>query len=129
MRILIADDHEILRRAVRSLLSSHQTLHVCGEAVDGCDAIRKAQELKPDTIVMDLTMPNLNGLEATREIRKILPQTKILILTQHDIPEMMTQALSAGASGYVVKSTMGNDLVVALQKLHPGEVSSGNTAV
>lgn len=120
MRILVVDDHEVVRRGVRSLLETQQGLEVCGEAVDGRDAITKATELKPDAIVMDVSMPNLNGLEATREIRRILPGVKILILTQHDIREMMRQALNAGASGYVVKNSLTKDLVSSLRNILGG---------
>jgi PAS domain S-box-containing protein len=120
MRILIVDDHEVVRRGVRSLLEPQDGFEVCGEAVDGRDAILKATELKPDAIVMDVSMPNLNGLEATREIRRILPDVKILILTQHDIREMMRQALNAGASGYVVKASLTKDLVSALRNILGG---------
>lgn len=120
MRILIVDDHEVVRRGVRSLLESQSGFELCGEAVDGRDAIQKAAELKPDAIVMDISMPNLNGLEATREIRRILPTVKILILTQHDIREMMKQALNAGASGYVVKNSLTKDLVSTLRNILGG---------
>lgn len=120
MRILIVDDHEVVRRGVRSLLEPQNGFEVCGEAVDGRDAIVKATELKPDAIVMDVSMPNLNGLEATREIRRILPGVKILILTQHDIREMMKQALNAGASGYVVKASLTKDLVSTLRNILGG---------
>ena len=77
MRVLIVDDHEIVRRGVRSLLLSQANCDVCGEAVDGQDAVEKARELKPDVIVMDVSMPNLNGLDATRQVRRILPQTEV----------------------------------------------------
>lgn len=120
MRILIVDDHEVVRRGVRSLLEAQNEFEVCAEAVDGRDAITKAAELKPDAIVMDVSMPNLNGLEATREIRRILPDVKILILTQHDIREMMRQALNAGASGYVVKTSLTKDLVSTLRSILGG---------
>ena len=120
MRILIVDDHEVVRRGVRSLLSAKKGVEVCGEAVDGRDAIAKAQELKPDVITMDISMPNLNGLEATREIRRILPGVQILILSQHDVPEMMKQALNAGANGYVVKTALSTELVAALDKVWEG---------
>jgi PAS domain S-box-containing protein len=116
LRILIVDDHEIVRRGVRSLLTAQPNLQVCGEAVDGRDAVQKAQDLQPDAIVMDINMPNLNGLEASREIRRFLPRTKIVVLSQHNLPEMIKQAFSAGANGYVVKSAISTELVAALEK-------------
>ncbi len=117
MRVLIVDDHEIVRRGVRSLLLSQADCDVCGEAVDGQDAVEKARELKPDVIVMDVSMPNLNGLDATRQVRRILPQTEVLILSQHDSAEMVRQAFHAGARGYVVKSSISRQLVAALEKV------------
>jgi PAS domain S-box-containing protein len=117
VRVLIVDDHEIVRRGVRSLLLSQANCDVCGEAVDGQDAVEKARELKPDVIVMDVSMPNLNGLDATRQVRRILPQTEVLILSQHDSAEMVRQAFHAGARGYVVKSSISRQLVAALEKV------------
>ena len=122
MRILVVDDHEIVRRGVRSLLSAEPNFHVCGEAMDGRDAIEQAQLLKPDAIVMDISMPNLNGLEAARELRRILPHTKILILSQHNLPQMIKQALDSGANGYVVKSAISTELVSALNRLELGDI-------
>jgi PAS domain S-box-containing protein len=123
IRILIVDDHEVVRRGVCSLLSLDEGIEVCGEAVDGLDAVVKAQELRPDIITMDISMPNMNGLEAAREIRRIMPDVQILILTQHDVPEMMQQALNAGANGYVVKSALSTALVAALEKVRSGQPS------
>ena len=115
MRVLVVDDHEVVRRGVRSLIQSHSNYDVCGEAVDGQDAVEKAQELNPDVIVMDVSMPRLNGLEATHLIRAALPDSEILILSQHDSPEMVRQAFKAGARGYVVKSSIARDLLAALE--------------
>ena len=117
IRVLIVDDHEIVRRGLRSLLSSSSDFEVCGDAVDGHDAIAKAKHLHPDVIVMDVSMPSLNGLDATRLIRQALPQTEVLILSQHESPEMMRQAVNAGANGYVLKSSMSADLPGALERL------------
>lgn len=123
MRILIVDDHEVVRRGVLSLLSAEPGFEVCGEAVDGLDAIDKAQLLKPEVVVMDISMPNLNGLDASREIRRILPQTKILILSQHHLQEMIRQAFAAGANGYVVKTAVSTELVAAVKTLqHDGDI-------
>jgi len=111
------DDHEIVRVGVRSLLSATPTFDICGDAVDGRDAFEKAKRLRPDVIVMDVSMPNLNGLDATRLIREALPQTEVLILSQHESSEMMRQALGAGALGYVLKSSMSNNLPVAVERV------------
>ena len=121
MRILVADDHEVIRRGVRALLASGKDCEICGEAVDGQDAVEKARQLRPDLIIMDVSMPNLNGLEATRAIRRTLPSTEILILTQHDSQEMMRQALNAGARGFVVKSSVAHDLLNAVEAAKRGE--------
>ncbi|MGA2356029.1 MAG: response regulator transcription factor [Terriglobales bacterium] len=111
MRILIVDDHEVVRRGVRGLLEKEDRFEICGEAVDGSDAIAKARELRPDSIVMDVSMPNMNGLDATREISRLAPEIRIVILSQHDSHEIVRQALNAGASAYVVKSAISTDLV------------------
>jgi PAS domain S-box-containing protein len=111
------DDHEVVRFGVRSLLSETQKFEVCGDAVDGQDAVTKAKELKPDVVVMDVSMPNLNGLEATRLIRDALPQTEVLILSQHEAPEMIRQAYSAGARGYLVKSALSASLQAAVDRV------------
>jgi PAS domain S-box-containing protein len=114
MRVLVVDDHEFVRRGVRSLLLSQSDYEVCGEAVDGQDALEKARELKPDVIVMDVSMPKLNGLEATRLIRSMLPDSEVLILSQHESSQMLKEAVKAGARGYVVKSSISKDLLTAL---------------
>lgn len=127
MRVLIVDDHELIRRGIRSLLSTEPMWVICGEAVDGRDAVTKAKELQPDVIVMDISMPKLNGLEATREIRVALPQTEVLIVSQHENREMVREAILAGAKGYVVKSCVSRDLLQALGKvsLHQSSFDSG----
>lgn len=117
MRLLIVDDHEVVRRGVRSLLVDEPNYEVCGEAVDGQDAVYKARELKPDLIIMDVSMPKLNGLEATRLIRSILPEYEVLILTQHEPGEMARQAFKVGARGYVLKGSISRDLAAALEKI------------
>ena len=121
MRILVADDHEVIRRGIRALLSAGRDCEICGEAVDGQDAVEKAHKLHPDLIIMDVSMPNLNGLEATRMIRRSLPETHILILTQHDSQEIMRQAFNAGARGFVVKSSVAHDLLNAVEAAKRGE--------
>ncbi|MGH9739571.1 MAG: PAS domain S-box protein [Candidatus Acidiferrales bacterium] len=129
MRILIVDDHELVRSGVRSVLAGRRDFNVCGEAVDGQDAVEKARLLNPDVIVMDVSMPKLNGLDATREIQRILPQTAVLVLSQHDSPEMMRQALNAGARGYVVKSAIAANLVTGIEKVRGGELFFDASAV
>src|ERR1700756_832210 len=116
MRLLIVDDHEVVQRGIRSLLADYNRWEVCGEAVDGQDAVDKARQLKPDLIVMDVSMPRLNGLEATRQVRSILRDCEVLVLSQHESREMARQALKAGARGYVVKSSISRDLISAVAK-------------
>lgn len=114
MKILIVDDHEVVRRGVSSLLRKEQSYEICGEAADGQDAIQQARELCPEVIVMDISMPNLNGLEATRTIRQLLPLSEVLIMSQHDSPQVVQQAFHAGARGYVVKSSLARELLKAV---------------
>jgi PAS domain S-box-containing protein len=121
MRILVVDDHELVRHGIRSLLAAEPTLSVCGEAADGREAIDKATSLRPDVVVMDISMPKMNGLEATREIKRILPQTEIVIVSQHDAGEMVRMAIDAGAHGYVVKSAVSTDLLAAIAKVSQHE--------
>jgi PAS domain S-box-containing protein len=121
VRVLIVDDHEVVRRGVRALLETRPDTQVIGEAGDGLDGVLQAKTLKPDVVVMDVSMPKMNGLEATREIRRLLPNTKVLILSQHEIGEMVRQALIAGAHGYVVKSAISNQLLAALDSIQRNE--------
>jgi PAS domain S-box-containing protein len=121
MRILVVDDHEVVRRGICSVLATESSLTLCGEAVDGKDAVEKARVLRPDIIVMDVTMPQMNGLDATREIKRLLPDTEIVIVSQHEAPEMVRQAFNAGARAYVVKSTVAKELLAAIAKVNKGE--------
>ena len=114
-KILIVDDDMRFRRFVRELLSPEEDLQVVGEAVDGQEAIRKAQELKPDLALVDISMPRMNGLDVTRRLKKILPEIAIIILTIHDIDEYKKAAIASGASAYVVKKTMMAELVPAVR--------------
>ncbi len=116
IRILIADDHEIVRRGVRAVLEGHPGWMVCGEARTGREAVAKAIELQPDIVVLDVSMPELNGLEATRQIRRAVP-AKILILTVHESDQMVTEVLEAGAHGYILKTDAGRQLVEAIRAL------------
>ena len=126
--ILIVDDHEIFRRGLRSLLESRDEYDVSGEAVNGLEAIEKAKQLLPDIIVMDVSMPQMDGLQATRLIRRERPDAKILILSQHDSPHMLSAAQDAGASGYVTKSQVARCLFAALDAIAEGRPFSWNGA-
>ena len=117
MRVLVVDDHEVVRRGVVSLLRTRADCMVCGEAGDGQEAIEKARALKPDIVIMDVSMPALNGIDATRALRTVLPSCEIIVLSQHDSPEMARQAFKAGARGYVVKSSVSQNLMAALDKV------------
>jgi DNA-binding NarL/FixJ family response regulator len=120
VRILIADDHELFRRGVAAELTQVPGWIVAAEAVNGRDAVAMAEELKPDIVVLDLTMPELNGLEAARRIISAEPSARILILTAHESEQLVREVLSAGARGYVLKSDAGRILVAALQALLDG---------
>lgn len=117
MRILVADDNPLVRRGIVGLLSSQKEWQVCGEVSDGTAAVQKARELLPDLILLDVSMPGLNGLEAASILRKEVPKMKILILSQHDSNHMLPTALQAGADGCVDKSRVATDLQVAIRKL------------
>ena len=117
LRIFIADDHEVVRKGLISLLEAQPDWQVCGEAGDGREAIEKAAELKPDVLILDIGMPGLNGLEATRQILKVNPNAKILILTLHDSDSVVREVLNAGARGFLLKSDAARDLVAAVEAL------------
>lgn len=121
IRVLLAEDHTIVRKGIRSLLDEEPRIEVVGEAENGREAVDQAKTLEPDIVVMDHTMPLLNGLEATRQIRKSLPETRILILTMHTNEEYVFQFLQAGAAGYLVKQTAPDDLVSAIHAIYGGE--------
>jgi DNA-binding NarL/FixJ family response regulator len=114
-RILITDDHALVRRGLRAMLAAHSEWEVCGEASDGQEAVQKAMELKPDVVLMDISMPELNGLQATRQIREVLPQTEVLMLTMHDSHEIIRAARAVGARGYLVKSDSESHLIEAIR--------------
>jgi DNA-binding NarL/FixJ family response regulator len=117
MRILVADDHPIVRQGICALLKSHSDWEICGEASDGQQALQMAKELKPDIAILDIEMPTLNGLEATRQILNDHPEQKILILTVNDSEQLIREVLKAGARGFVLKSDSGRDLIKAVQSI------------
>ncbi len=122
IRLLVADDHPVVRAGLRMLLGTQPDMEVVGEAVDGATAVEQALELRPDVVVMDITMRGTNGLAATREIVKRIPQTKVLILTMHDSEEYLRQTLEAGATGYVLKQAADTELAVAIRAVQRGEI-------
>jgi len=115
--ILIADDHELVRKGIRTVLKSRPGWQVVAEASDGREAVKKTQETKPNVAILDISMPELNGLEATRQIAKEAPHTKVLILTVHDADPFIQQILEAGARGYLLKSDASPDLVSAVDAI------------
>jgi DNA-binding NarL/FixJ family response regulator len=114
-RILIADDHEVVRRGLRAMLENHPGWEVSGEASDGREAVERTVELKPDLVLLDIGMPNLNGIEAARQILANCPATHILILTMHYSPQVVREVLAVGARGFLLKSDAGRDLVTAVE--------------
>jgi DNA-binding NarL/FixJ family response regulator len=121
IRVLLVDDHAILREGLRALLRFSAGVEVVGEARDGAEAVERVGELHPDIVLMDIGMPGMNGIEATRIIRQRYPQTRVLILTQHEERQYLLPLLQAGASGYVLKRALGVDLIAALRSVARGE--------
>jgi DNA-binding NarL/FixJ family response regulator len=114
-RILVADDHELVRRGIRVLLENHPGWEVSAEAKDGREAVERANELKPDLVLMDIGMPNLNGIDAARQILANSPATHILILTMHYSQQVVQEVLAVGARGFLLKSDAGRDLITAVE--------------
>lgn len=121
LKIMLVDDHEVVRLGLKSLLSNYSSFEVIAEAGSANEAIQRAQEVKPDVIVMDIRLPGKNGIEATREIIDILPDTKIIMLTSFAEDELLFDAINAGACGYVLKQIGSNDLINALETIGRGE--------
>jgi len=117
LRLLVADDHEIVRKGFRAILEAQQDCEVIGEAGDGRRAVEMTKELRPDIVVLDISMPLLNGLEAARQIMKSRPQTKVLILTMHESDSLIREVLDTGARGYILKTDASRDLVSAVEAL------------
>ncbi len=122
MRVLIADDHAIVREGLRTLLATQPDIDVVGEATDGKEAEDKTGEVHPDIILMDITMPGVSGLEATRKIKQQYPEVRILVLTMHESDEYFFSMLAAGASGYFVKGGSSSELIAALRAVWQGNV-------
>jgi DNA-binding NarL/FixJ family response regulator len=123
LRILLADDHTLIRRGARGVLQARGGWKVVGEAANGTEAVEKAKQLKPDVAIVDISMPELDGVQVTRQIREALPNTKVLVLTMHDSGQMVQNALDAGAHGYVLKSDLTESLVEAVKNVALGKRS------
>ena len=117
LRILIADDHDLVRRGIKALLQSRADWQICGEANTGREAVTKAEELKPDIVILDISMPDLNGVEAARRIRKASTNTEVLILSMHYSDQLIREIVDAGVRGYIVKSDSDRDLIIAVETL------------
>jgi two-component system, NarL family, response regulator NreC len=128
VRVLLADDHTILRAGLKMMLNAQPDIEVVGEASDGRQALEEAVRLQPDVILMDITMPELNGIEATRQIKKLLPDTRILVLTMHENEGYLFQMLRAGASGYMLKEAADTDLISAIRVVSSGRFYLSATA-
>lgn len=120
IKVLLADDHSILRDGLAALLETQDGINIVGHARDGREAVRKAMELKPDVAIMDIVMPELDGIEATRLIAKSLPLTRVVILSMYSTTEHIFRALQAGAKGYLLKESAGAELVTAVRSVHAG---------
>ena len=117
IRLLLADDHQVVRNGLKAMLETRPGWKVCGEATTGREAIRLAAELQPDVAIIDLSMPDLDGLEVTRRIKREVPATEVLIFTMHYTPRLLREVLSAGARGYVMKSDAARNLIAAVEAL------------
>ena len=125
INILLADDHDVVRQGLRTILRARPEWEICGEAGNGREAVEAAQQLQPDLIVLDITMPIMSGLEATEEIQKLHLDTRVLIFTMHDSKSLVRALKKAGAQGYVLKSHAARDLIPAIEKLLQGETFFG----
>jgi len=121
-RILIADDHDVLRAGLHALLSIESDLEVVGEASDGREVLRLARELNPDIVLLDLVMPGLGGIEVTRQLKKLLPDTRVLILTVHEDASLASEAMQAGAAGYLIKRAVESELIDAIHAVCRGDL-------
>ena len=121
IRVLLAEDHVVVRQSIHQFLDREYDLEVVGEASEGTEAVRLATQLKPDVVVMDVAMPKLNGIEATKQIKACLPATAVLALTAYDFDEYVFALLEAGAAGYLLKDVSGHELIDAIRAVHRGE--------
>jgi DNA-binding NarL/FixJ family response regulator len=121
IRVLISDDHDLIRQALSTVINNEADMEVVGEAVDGENAIELATKLKPDAVVMDIQMPRMSGVDATRQIKKVLPEAVILVLTVHDSSEYILRILEAGASGYLTKGIISKEIPTAIRSAINGE--------
>jgi DNA-binding NarL/FixJ family response regulator len=128
IRVLVADDHTIVRQGLVGILKASDEVEVVGEAADGAEAVEKTAKLKPDVVVLDVSMPHLSGLEAARRIRETLPGTRILVLTMHDDEEYVLKMVRAGASGYLLKDSAASELMAGIRALKAGKVFFGPQA-
>jgi two-component system, NarL family, invasion response regulator UvrY len=123
-RILIVDDHELVRRRIQTLLGSHEGWHVCGEAADGLQAVEEAKSLHPDLVIMDVSMPRMNGLDATKVILREVRESRILIISQNDPEIVRRQAVEVRAHGFIEKSNMQRNLIAAIECILSGNGQS-----
>lgn len=124
---MIADDNRLVRRGVVAILSTEPTWEICGEAVNGAEALQKSRDLRPDVVLLDVSMPGMSGLEVARLLRREVPQARILIISQHDPAQLLPRVLEAGADGCLDKGRLGMDLLEAVRKFAPaGGISPGD---
>ena len=121
VKILICDDHTLFREGIKAILGQERSIEIVGEAHDGREAVTKAQELTPDVVLMDISMPVMNGIEATRQICEVCKNTKVAILSMHHTSEYLQRALKAGAQGYLLKDSAGAEVIAAIHALHEGK--------
>lgn len=121
IRVLIVDDQQMIREGISLILKSHPDIEVVGEAANGREALAKVEETQPDVVLMDISMPELNGIDATAMVKRRFPKVKVLTLTVHDAEGYILQLLRAGASGYIVKKAAGDELVEAIRSVHRGD--------
>jgi DNA-binding NarL/FixJ family response regulator len=129
IRVLLVDDHEVARRGLRSVLAGNPDLEIVGESADGEEAVKKAADLRPDIILLDISLPGISGIDAARSVHKLSPETRVIFVSQHDSVRIAKDAMSFGASGYVVKSDAGRDLLPAINAVQEGRTFVSRTLV